>query len=206
MLKILHISAECYPAAKTGGLGDVVGSLPKYMGKAGALTGAVIPKYATKWINARAWTTVFGGSVRVGDWWCAFRVQQEATGSLGFPLFVVEVPGLFDRAEIYGHGDEVERLLVFQQAVIKWVQSFPEKPRLLHCHDHHAGLLPWMLKACPEYRDLADMPTVFTIHNGNYQGGFSWKNAQKLPYFDADKRWMIDWQGIINPMAAPSEP
>ncbi len=203
MLKVLHISAECYPAAKTGGLGDVVGSLPKYMNKAGVTTGAVIPKYATKWIHARAWTTVFSGSVRMGnDWWAGFTVQQESDNSLGFPLFVVDVPGLFDRAEIYGHGDEVERLLVFQQAVIQWIQSFPEKPRVLHCHDHHAGLLPWMLKACPEYRDLSNMPVVFTIHNGNYQGGFSWKKGNFLPYYEADKRWMIDWNGIVNPMAA----
>lgn len=202
MLKVLHISAECYPAAKTGGLGDVVGSLPKYMCQAGVLTGAVIPKYATKWINGRSWTTVFSGSVRVDNWWADFRVQQESANSLGFPLFVVDVPGLFDRAEIYGHGDEVERYLVFQQAILKWIQTFPEKPRVLHCHDHHAGLLPWMVKACPEYQDLSEIPTVFTIHNGNYQGVYSWKNAHKLPYFEANKRWMIDWNGIINPMAA----
>jgi starch synthase len=202
MLKVLHISAECYPAAKTGGLGDVVGSLPKYMCQAGVTSGAIIPKYATKWIKNQSWTTVFSGSVRVDGWWPSFEIQQETTNSLGFPLFVVNVPGLFDRTEIYGHDDEIERYLVFQQAILKWIQSFSERPKVLHCHDHHAGLLPWMVQYCPEYQDLRGIPTVFTIHNGNYQGQFSWRNRHKLPFFEESGRGVIDWNGAINPMAA----
>jgi starch synthase len=202
MLKVLHISAECYPAAKTGGLGDVVGSLPKYMCQAGVSAGAIIPKYATKWIKNQSWTTVFGGSVRVDGWWPSFEIQQLSTDLLGFPLFVVDVPGLFDRSEIYGHDDEIERYLVFQQAVLKWIQSFSERPRVLHCHDHHSGLLAWMTQYCPEYQDLRSIPTVFTIHNGNYQGQFSWRNRHKLPYFEEAGRSVIDWGGAINPLAA----
>ena len=51
-MKVLHISSECFPAAKTGGLGDVVGALPKYLCKAGFEAAAIIPKYSLKWINA----------------------------------------------------------------------------------------------------------------------------------------------------------
>ena len=58
MIQVLHVSAECYPAAKTGGLGDVVGSLPKYQSEAGVLSAAIIPKYATKWIGHQEWVTV----------------------------------------------------------------------------------------------------------------------------------------------------
>ncbi len=50
-MKILHISAECYPAAKAGGLGDVAGALPKYLNKAGVDTAVIIPKYQTKWLE-----------------------------------------------------------------------------------------------------------------------------------------------------------
>lgn len=209
MIQVLHVSAECYPAAKTGGLGDVVGSLPKYMTAGGMLTGAVIPKYALKWIHNHEWTTVYHGTVRV-DWRHRnFEVQQLTGNPLGFPLFVVDIPWLYDRPGIYNdpsgapYGDEVERYLVFQQAVLHWLLSFPwyERPRVVHCHDHHTGLIPWMMKHCPEFQELAPIPTVFTIHNGQYQGAFSFKNLHLFPYFEAWSRSLLDWNGAINPMA-----
>jgi len=210
MIQVLHISAECYPAAKTGGLGDVVGSLPKYMTQAGVLSAAVIPKYDLKWINGREWVTVYSGAIR-SDWRTIhFSVQQEKSNALGFPFFVVDIPGLYDRPGIYNdpggwaYGDEIERYLVFQQAVLQWVISFPEheRPRVLHCHDHHTGLIPFMAKFSPDFRALAETPTVFTIHNGQYQGAFSWKNHNILPYYDAWARSYLDWNGAVNPMAS----
>lgn len=211
MIQVLHIAAECYPAAKTGGLGDVVGSLPKYLSQGGILSAAVIPKYSLKWIHQRSWQTVYTGAVRL-DWrhvW--FSVQQERDDTLGFPLFVVDIPGLYDRPGIYNdpqsgwpYGDEVERYLVFQQAVLQWLLSFPEpdRPRVLHCHDHHTGLIPFMVKHCPEYRALSATPTVFTIHNGQYQGMFHWNNLYLLPFFDSWARGYLEWNGLVNPMAS----
>ncbi|MBL7810130.1 MAG: glycogen synthase [Saprospiraceae bacterium] len=210
MIQVLHISAECYPAAKTGGLGDVVGSLPKYMTQAGVLSGAVIPKYALKWIHNQEWTTVYHGAVR-SDWrTIPFTVQQEKGNKLGFPFFVVDIPGLYDRPGIYNdpngwpYDDEVERYLVFQQAVLQWLISFPEqdRPRVLHCHDHHTGLIPFMVKYSPDFKALAETPTVFTIHNGQYQGAFSWKNQHLLPFYYAGARGYMDWNGAVNPMAS----
>jgi starch synthase len=210
MIQVLHISAECYPAAKTGGLADVVGSLPKYQSEAGVLSAAIIPKYALKWIQGREWVTVYGGAVRV-DWrTVGFSVQQEKHNVLGFPFFVVDIPGLYDRPGIYndpaGHpyGDEVERYIVFQQAVLQWLLSFSEqeRPKVLHCHDHHTGLVPFMVKYCPQYQALARTPTVFTIHNGQYQGMFSRSNLHLMPYFDSAAYGLLDWNGILNPMAS----
>lgn len=210
MIQVLHIAAECYPAAKTGGLGDVVGSLPKYLSTADVLSGAVIPKYDLKWIKNANWVTVYQGAYWM-DWrQVPFRVQQLEGNALGYPLFVLDIPGLFDRPGIYndpaGHayGDEVQRTLGFQQAVLEWLISFPwyERPRVLHCHDHHTGLIPWMMQHCAAYQQLAPIPTVFTIHNGQYQGAFSWKNSHFLPPYDERARWLIEWNGTINPMAA----
>ena len=209
MIQVLHISAECYPAAKTGGLADVVGSLPKYFTEAGMLSAAVIPKYALKWIHGREWVTVYGGSVWVNWKQWHFTVQQEAGNTLGYPLFVVDIPGLFDRPGIYNdpsgapYDDEVERYITFQQTVLDWLLSFPwqDRPRVLHCHDHHTAFIPWMVKYCPAYQQLGPIPTVFTIHNGQYQGAFSWKNANLLPPYEAGARNLLDWNGIVNPMA-----
>ncbi|MEI6411527.1 MAG: glycogen/starch synthase [Bacteroidota bacterium] len=210
MIQVLHISAECYPAAKTGGLGDVVGSLPKYLCADGVLSAAVIPKYDLKWIRNQEWVTVYQGTYWM-DWrQRTFRVQQQAGNTLGYPLFVVDIPGLFDRPGIYNdpsgsaYGDEVERAVSFQQCVLEWLLSFPwhDRPRVLHCHDHHTALIPWMVKYCPNYQQLAPIPTVFTIHNGQYQGAFSWKNAHLLPPYESGARWILEWNGAVNPMAA----
>ncbi len=210
MIQVLHIAAECYPAAKTGGLGDVVGSLPKYLTGAGVLAGAVLPKYALKWIHNQEWVQVYSGAIRV-DWrHIGFTVQQQRSSTLGYPLFVVDVPGLYDRPGIYNdpsgwpYEDELERYLVFQQAVLQWVISFPpeERPKVLHCHDHHTGLIPFMVKYCPEYRALEQICTVFTIHNGQYQGAFSWSKLYLLPFFDSWGRSYLDWNNTINPMAS----
>ena len=209
MIQVLHISAECYPAAKTGGLGDVVGSLPKYNTQSGILSAAIIPKYAQRWIHHQEWITVYEGAVWINWRQWRFRVQQQSGNTLGYPLFVVDIPGLYDRPGIYNdpsgrpYGDEIERYIGFQQSVLEWLLSFPwqHRPRVLHCHDHHTALIPWMVKFCPAYQQLAPIPTVFTIHNGQYQGAFSWNNGHLLPPYEASGRGWLDWKGAINPMA-----
>jgi starch synthase len=209
MIQILNISAECYPAAKTGGLADVVGSLPKYFSAKGTLSATILPKYSLKWMHQQEWTTIFEGTIRVDYWERDFSIQQESTNKLGYPLFVVDIPGLFDRPGIYNdisgasYGDEIERTLVFQQAVLKWVMAFEkdQRPRVLHCHDHHTALIPWMVKHCVDFRELANIPTVFTIHNGQYQGIFSKTHLNMFPFFHAWAANILEWNGAINPMA-----
>lgn len=206
-MKVLHISAECYPAAKAGGLGDVVGALPKYLSQAGVSAGVVIPKYSLRWINEHQFMPVYQGAVRLHNSYIPFAIEQEVHNTLGFPFFVVNIPGLFDRPGIYadpsgwGYGDEVERYLCFQQAVLQWIVNSPGRPAILHCHDHHTGLIPFMIKYCPEYQSLSNLPTVFTIHNGMYHGAFSWSKLYLMPFFIAEARGLLDWADTICPLA-----
>lgn len=206
-MKILHVSAECYPAAKSGGLGDVVGALPKYLTESGMESGVVIPKYRLKWLNERPFMPVFRGAVRLHNQYYAFTVEREQGDSLGFPFFAIDIPGKFDRPGIYadpggyGYDDEIERYLSFQQAVLQWIVQSPGKPQVIHCHDHHTGLIPFMTKYCPEYDSLAGIPTMFTIHNGAYHGSFRWQNMYLLPFFRAEARGLLDWSDVINPLA-----
>lgn len=120
---------------------------------------------------------------------------------LGYPLFCASIPGKFDRPGIYmdpgskwGYGDEAERYLCFQQVVLKWVSSWAQKPKVLHCHDHHTGLIPFMTQYCPEFESLKGVATVFTIHNGQYQGWFSWSKMNLLPFFDGRATGLLDWE------------
>ena len=207
-MKILHISAECYPAAKAGGLGDVVGALPKYLNDAGVETAVIIPKHRTKWLNAQSYREIMQGSVRLGMDYVPYAIEECLNDTLGFKLYVVNCPLFFDRTGIYtdengtGYRDDVERWLTFQQAVIHWIMGLKKKPKVLHCHDHHTGLIPFMIKFCLEYKSLAQIPTVFTIHNGQYQGMFSWQMGQFMPFYDAEASGMLEWKGAINPMAS----
>ncbi|MCB9290164.1 MAG: glycogen synthase [Lewinellaceae bacterium] len=206
-MKVLHVSAECYPAAKAGGLGDVVGALPKYLTAAGASSGVIIPRYRLKWIEENQFHTIYKGAVRLHNYYIPFSIQQESSGALGFPLFVADIPGKFDRRGIYAdpggytYGDDVERYLSFQQAVLQWILNSPGRPSLLHCHDHHTGLIPFMVKHCPMYEGLNWMPTVFTIHNGAYHGAFGWDKMYLLPPFEPEARGLLDWSSHINPLA-----
>ena len=115
-MEILHIAAECYPVAKVGGLGDVVGSLPKYQTKAGHLVKVVIPQYDTKFIQENEFDCVYSDFVKLGNFNFPFNIQKEKNNILGFELYVVEIPELFDRKEVYGFEDDIESFLTFQIA------------------------------------------------------------------------------------------
>jgi starch synthase len=207
-MRILHISAECYPAAKAGGLGDVVGALPKYLNRAGISCGVIIPKYHTEWITGQSFRPVYSGSVRLHQTFLPFTIEQYHADDLGFPLYVADIPTKFDRPGIYAdpdggwYSDETERFICFQQAVLQWTISLPERPRLLHCHDHHVGLIPFLTKHGLEFKSLKDVPTVFTIHNAEYHGAFSWERVHLLPFFKAEVHGLLDWDGRINPLAS----
>ena len=207
-MNVLHISAECYPAAKAGGLGDVAGALPKYLNEAGFSAAVIIPKYHTKWILNHRWETRLEGSFHLGQERIRYTIQELVDHDLGFPLLVADIPGKYDRPSVYldetgkGFWDEVERSLCFQQAALYWVQQMDVLPEVLHCHDHHTGLIPFFVQHCPAFYRLKSIPTIFTIHNAEYHGAFGWERAYKLPMFDSRKGGLIEWDQAINPLAA----
>ena len=207
-MKVLHISMECFPAAKYGGLGHVAGAFAIYLNRAEVSTAVIIPKFNTSWPKRQNFREVFNCHIRLDHEAVGFNILDVKNDRLGFPLYVANIPGKFDRPGIYGdpgggwYGDEVERNLCFQQAVLKWVVSMKWKPEILHCHDHHTGLIPFMVKYCPAYNTLRNLPTVFTIHNGAYHGAFSWNDVRLLPFFKAAARGYLDWGNTICPLAA----
>lgn len=206
--RILMASAECYPAAKVGGLADVVGSLPRYLNQSGnAGCAVVLPKYHNSWILQQDIVEKHYGTFSLGGEFIQFWIQYVVQDDLGYDLYVVHIPGKFDRPGVYGdhttayYRDEVERNLAFQRAVLHWVQSWDQLPDILHCHDHHTALMPFMMTHCPEYWRLAHTPTILTIHNAGYQGMFGWDRQHLLPDFPRDQSGLLDWGKVINSLA-----
>lgn len=201
-MEIIHVSAECYPVAKAGGLGDVVGALPKYQCKSGHVAKVVMPMYRTKFLYDNAWTVDFKGSANLGSWFFEFTIIKEVTNKLGFDLFLVDINGLLDRQKIYGYEDDAERFTAFQIAVMSWMSSWEHQPDIVHCHDHHTGLIPFMMQYCYDFARLRRVPAVFTIHNAQYQGWMGWEKSRYIPRWDLWKRGMLDWADAINPLAS----
>ena len=201
-MEIIHVSAECYPIAKVGGLGDVVGALPKYQNKLGHFAKVVMPAYETRFMRENEFEVVYDGWGKLGFQNFTVRIFREKTNKLGFDLFLVHIAGLTDRPQVYGYGDDTERFLAFQIAVLDWMAQWEHLPQVVHCHDHHTGLIPFMMSNCIRYRKLSLVPSVLTIHNAQYQGQFGWDKLHYIPAFDSWRSGQLDWKGAINPLAA----
>ena len=201
-MEIIHVSAECFPMAKAGGLGDVVGALPKYQNELGHTAKVVMPMYRTKFLYQNDWELVHEGSQNSGSHYFNYAVIREKTNKLGFELYLVDINGLLDREKVYGYDDDTQRFLAFQIAVCDWIAKWDHKPDIVHTHDHHTGLIPFMLKYCFAFKHLADVPSVFTIHNAQYQGQFGWDKWYLLPSYDPYRWGMLDWDNLINPLAS----
>lgn len=201
-MKVIHLSAECYPVAKVGGLGDVVGALPKYQTQAGIHAMVVMPCYDVKFVHNNQWEQVAADSLTLGRHEVSYQILKEKTDKLGFELYVVRIPGLIEGSTVYAGNNDTERFLAFQIAVLQWINQWETLPDVVHCHDHHTGLTPFMMSYCYQFTRLQRVPSVFTVHNGLYQGSFSWSKQTLLPAFDTWKWGMIDWNNYINPMAA----
>ncbi|MDF2433585.1 MAG: starch synthase [Mucilaginibacter sp.] len=201
-MKVFHLSAECYPVAKVGGLADVVGALPKYQNMAGMQAAVVIPYYNRKFVQENVFDTVFRGATLLGTKRLYFEILKEQTDKLGFELYLVKIPGLLDREEVYSYPDETEQFVAFQLAFLDWISYSQQSPDIIHCHDHHSGLVPFLLQHSKLYTRLANTPTVFTIHNGQYHGAFGWDKLSYLAEIDLSTIGLLDWAGAINPLAS----
>lgn len=201
-MEIFHISAECYPVAKVGGLADVVGALPKYQSNEGHNVRVVIPCYDTKFIKENEFECVHWGHVKLGQFNFPFSVLKEKKDILGFELYVIEILELFDRKEVYGYEDDIERFLSFQIATLDWIIGRRDVPDIINCHDHHTGLIPFMMLYVNKYERLKNTPTVMTIHSGLYQGVFGFDKLYYLPEFDLAHFTILEWGGAINSLAA----
>ena len=174
-LRVLFASSEAVPFAKTGGLGDVAGSLPAALAAAGAEVNVMVPKYATiadEYKNQME---------HVGEFYVPLGWRNEYCGLErlvydGVTYMFLDNEHYFSRSYPYGFFDDGERFAFFSKAICESLQYLPDGfvTDVLHCNDWHTALAPVFLRefymANPLYQNVK---TVFSIHNIAFQGQFT---------------------------------
>ncbi len=174
-LKILLISSEVAPFAKTGGLADVAGSLPKALLLQGNDIRVVLPRYRS--IPARDYVADF--PVQVGDRkeTCIVRsdsIEAKSDGVQGrIPVYFIDNYHYFDRERYYVFPDEAERFAFFDRACLQMCEALDFIPDVVHCNDWQSGFVPLLVRLRGQENHVwRDVATVYTIHNLKYQGRY----------------------------------
>jgi starch synthase len=177
-LKVLFLSSEAVPFAKTGGLADVAGALPVALKRLGLDVRLVLPFYRITRdsdLQIRPRLTdlkvPFGAEILMAD-------VLECKTKEGVLAYLIDREDMYDRLNLYGndqgdHYDNLERFSFFSHAVFAITEAIRFIPDVIHCHDWQTGLVPALLQSERE-KDSAlwGTPSVFTIHNIGYQGIF----------------------------------
>ncbi|MGD0658481.1 MAG: glycogen synthase GlgA [Syntrophorhabdales bacterium] len=181
-MRVLLASSEVFPFAKTGGLADVAGALPKALQKLGVDVRVIMPKY--KGIEENEFPITYGG-LRISCPISQRIVDAEIVESRynGIPVYLVDKDEYYYRDNLYStqdgdYIDNAERFIFFSKAILEAAKVTGFAPHVIHCNDWETALVPVFLRAL--YRQdplLSRIATLLTIHNLGYQGLF----------------WHLDW-------------
>jgi starch synthase len=200
MVRVLIVASEAVPFAKSGGLGEVAGSLPRALAQAGAEVRVVLPKYGDiPEVFKRE--MVHLGSVTVPLSWRRQYCGVSRLEHKGTTFYFLDNEYYFKRSGYYGYYDEAERFAFFCRGVLQSLGIMDFRPDILHCHDWQAALVPVFLQAfCQDVPGYQEMKTVLTIHNLKFQGVFPHGILSDLldlseRYFSPDK---LEFYGSVN--------
>jgi len=200
MLHILYIATECAPFAKSGGLGDVLGSLPQAIAKEGMQVSVLLPLYGQisesfknrmefvdSIVVTLSWRKQYAG---------LFRLQED-----GVTYYFVDNRYYFERDGLYGSYDDGERFAFFSKAALELLPHLDSFPDILHCNDWQTALVPVYLKTLfAGSRQYKSLRTVFTIHNIEYQGKYDHAMFGDVLGLSEQHRSLVDLYGHINYM------
>ncbi len=195
MLKIVHISAECTPFVKVGGLADVVGSLP---GEIKRLRGAdvivFLPYYkAIPDKYKKSTEDVLDFTIDVGTEKNVYvGVKQLKKGNIVY-YFIDNEFYFGSRENVYNYADESKRFVYYQLAVLESLVRMEYQPDIIHIHDWHTGMIPLLLKT--KYKNTLPVKTMLTIHNLAYQGIFP---LEDFALFNIKYDPRMEFEGFLN--------
>jgi starch synthase len=200
-LSILMASSEMVPFAKTGGLGDVLGALPRELVRMGHQVATVLPlyrsikeKFQSKLEKLKSGSVPMGDEIVPFDVWRSNEVPGVMTYFIGYDPY-------YDRAGIYGdssagdYPDNAKRWIFFSKAAAETIDLLGLQIDIAHCADWHAALVPFCLRRHPEIK------TVFTIHNIAFQGIYDASEFKytNLPSDRFTPQW-LEYYGKLNLM------
>ncbi|PWT92664.1 MAG: hypothetical protein C5B55_05870, partial [Blastocatellia bacterium] len=186
-MRVAILSSEAVPFAKTGGLGDVSGALPKALQEAGVDARLILPRYwqvDPKLINGELIESVpveWRGQVH--------NVRFSQSDAAGAPAYLVEAPELFDRSSIYGHADDHIRFAFFSRAALALLKHLNWKPDVVHGNDWPCGFAAAELRK--RRRDdpfFQRVGSLFSLHNVGYQGQFDPRDLWWLGFGESPER------------------
>ncbi len=199
---VVHVAAEYWPFARTGGLGEAVRGLARHQARAGERVVAVMPLYrAVREAGHALEPAGEAQAVQIGPVSEPVRLWRLAgppPAPDGPTMLFLDHPPSFDRRGIYGEGgadyaDNGRRFAVFVRAALAALPHFASPPILLHAHDWHAALAPVFLRAVlahePWTRRVA---VVLSVHNAGFQGHFPHESLADVGLPD----WLYDWQRL----------
>ncbi len=203
---VLHLTAELWPFARTGGLGQAVADIALWQSRRGVSAHVLMPLYRMARENIPA-RVPFGDpfTVRMNGAAEAVRCWELDGAGEGPRTFFLDHPGSFDRPGIYGddgadYPDNDRRFALFSLAALEVAARLAaDQPMVLHAHDWHTALAPVYLRIRPQPAELQRLPVVLTVHNGGFQGTYGPETLGRigLPGY----LWSFDqmeWYGKLN--------
>ncbi|MDR0426634.1 MAG: glycogen/starch synthase [Clostridiales bacterium] len=201
---VLFAASEAFPFAGTGGLGEVIGSLPAAVNhkNAGVEARIILPLYESVSEAVRKSMTHVAHYYVPLSWrnqYCGlFRYEQDGT-----VVYFLDNEYYFKRGNLYGYGDDGERFAFFSRAVLETLPYLGWKVDVIHCHDWQTALIPVYYKLFYMYRpEYAYIETIFTIHNLEYQGKFGKEVIEDLFGIPQREYPSVAHDGCINLMRA----
>ncbi len=200
MKKILFVGAEAMPFAATGGLGDVMGSLPAALAATGADVRVMMPLYgqvSAEWRARMKTEAVFTVYLAWRKLYCGVKSIVKD----GVTYYFIDNEYYFKRNSLYGEYDDGERYAYFCMAAMEAIGQLGFYPDVLHAHDWQAALCPVYLDCVYRGREgYENIKTVFTIHNIEYQGKYSFAILGDVFSLGQGERGRMEWDNCINLM------
>jgi starch synthase len=214
-LHVVMIAGECVPFAKVGGLGDVIGALPRALEKLGVATTIVIPRHKVidlAKFGFEPYPVPGTGTVPLGFENVPYDVHRSKLPGTSVDVFLIGSDRFFDRPGVYvdpatgkDYPDQADRWIFFQRAVMEFFKTASPAPNILHCHDHQTGLIPaYLRKFYRSDQSFGHTRSIFTIHNMGYQGLFPRDAMVRAGLNDAEfyPTGPFEFYGLMNFMKA----
>ncbi len=204
-MKILYAASEALPFAASGGLADVLGSLPAAVAERGCDCRVVMPMYRSIKPEVRNKMTYLGDVTVDVSWrkqYCGvYTIEQN-----GVTYYLIDNPYYFMRDGMYGFYDDCERFVFFSRAVLEILPLIGWKPDIIHCNDWQTAMIPVFYEILYKYhREYEDIKIIYTIHNIQYQGVYGREVVTELMGLPAYHTNLLEFDGCVNLMKGAIE-